>query len=117
MVISGGVRLQAAPYCGYDLTTLLKDFRIPWCVPEKGDSEVIFAADARDYADVVIREIAALARDGFLVYLAINTPIVPDGLTDGARKTGLSRVHGFARACTSQPLATPPPAPPAPASN
>jgi len=117
MVISGGVRLQAQPYCGYDLTTLLKDFRIPWCVPQKGDHEVIFAADAFDNADVVIREIAALAQDGFLVYFAINFPLVPDGRMDSSYKFPLNRVHGFARACTRQPLAAPPPPPASPAPN
>ena len=114
MVISGGVRLQATPYCGYDLTTLLKEFRIPWCVPEKGDFEVIFAADAFDNADDVIRKIAALAQDGTGVYFAINYPLIPDGLTDGAHKIALSRIHGFARACTRQPLATPPSPPSSP---
>ena len=74
-IITGdGFRLHAQPFCGNDLSELIMvvGAGASWCVPQKGNTSVIYTARDEENLGDVLRTITKLAGAGVSVYLGVE---------------------------------------------
>jgi hypothetical protein len=74
IVTGNGFRLHAQPFCGNDLAELIMvvGAGASWCVPQKGNSTVIYTARDKENLGDVLRTITKLAGAGVSIYLGVE---------------------------------------------